>query len=148
MMEAMTNQNKSKGACMEPHLSFRDVPLSMANGVHIPHGYRMATVQELEKSFNSNPNFNYGLSEIGAAWAKGDKDETVCARIIGGKFTVANFKEFSFSSYIAPVAFIRDESIAMTKGEEMTELFKNAFRKQAREVLYEMQDKVSTLRAL
>ena len=86
---------------------------------HIPHGYRMATVQELEKSFNSNSDFNYELSEIGAAWAKGDKDETVCARIIGGKFTVANFRDGSFASYIAPVAFIRDESIAMTKGEEI-----------------------------
>ena len=148
MMEAMTSQNKSKWACKEPHLSFRDVPLSMANGLHIPHGYRMATVQELEKSFNSNSDFNYELSEIGAAWAKGDKDETVCARIIGGKFTVANFRDGSFASYIAPVAFIRDESIAMTKGEEMTELFKNAFRKQARGVLYEIQDKVSTLRVL
>ena len=147
-MEAVKKTNNHREACEEPHLSFRDVSLSMVNKVSIPHGYRIATVKELEKSFNSNFSFNYELSEIGAAWAKGDNGETVCARIIDGKFTVANFREGSFSSYIAPVAFIRDERVAITKREEMAEAFKNAFRKQAREVMHEMQDKCSTMRVI
>ena len=147
-MEAIASQKESRESCREPHLSFRDVSLSMVSRLSLPHGYRLATAQELERSFKSNPDFNYELSEIGAAWAKGDKGETVCARIIDGKFTVANFREGSFASYIAPVAFIRDERVAMTKREEMAEALKNALRKQAREVMHEMQDKVSTLRTL
>jgi hypothetical protein len=95
-MEAVKNANNRREACEEPHLSFRDVSLSMVNRMSIPHGYRIATVKELEKSFNSSSSFNYELSEIGAAWAKGDNGETVCARIIDGKFTVANFREGSF----------------------------------------------------
>ena len=147
-MGAIASQKESRESCREPHLSFRDVSLSMVSRLSLPHGYRLATAQELERSFKSNPDFNYELSEIGAAWAKGEKGETVCARIIDGKFTVAKFIEGSFASYIAPVAFIRDESVAITKGEEMSEALKNAFRKQAREVMHEMQDKVSTLRTL
>ncbi len=147
-MEAVKNANNRREACEEPHLSFRDVSLSMVSRLSLPHGYRLATAQELERSFKSNPDFNYELSEIGAAWAKGDNGETVCARIIDGKFTVANFREGSFSSYIAPVAFIRDERVAITKREEMAEAFKNAFRKQAREVMHEMQDKCSTMRVI
>jgi hypothetical protein len=147
-MEAMTRTKEGKTSCQEPHLSFRNVPFFMVNELTIPKGYRLATAQELEKSFNSNPNFNYELYEIGAAWAKGDKGETVCARIIDGKFTIANFKDNSFASYIAPVAFIRDESVAITRREEMAEAFKNAFRKQARGAMYELQDKFSTLRVL
>ena len=42
----------------------------MVNKVSIPHGYRIATVKELEKSFNSSSSFNYELSEIGAAWER------------------------------------------------------------------------------
>lgn len=144
----MAKVKEGRETCKEPHLSFRDVSFSMAERLAIPYGYRLATVQELEKSFNSNPDFNYELSEIGAAWAKGDKGETVCARIIDGKFTVANFRHSSFASYIAPVAFIRDGRVAMTRGEEMADAFKNALRKQARGVMYEMQDKLSTLRVL
>ena len=34
-----------------------------------------------------------------AAWAKGDNGETVCARIIDGRLTVANFREGSFSRF-------------------------------------------------
>ena len=147
-MEAVKNVNNCREAFEEPHLSFRDVSLSMVNRISIPHGYRIATAQELEKSFNSSFTFNYELYEIGAAWAKGDNGETVCARIIDGKFTVAHFKEGSFSSYLAPVAFVRDERVAMTKKEEMAEAFKNAFRKQARTLMYEIQDKCSTVRVL
>ena len=147
-MEAVKNANNRREACEEPHLSFRDVSLSMVNRISLPHGYRIATAQELEKSFNSSSTFNYELYEIGAAWAKGDNGETVCARIIDGKFTVANFKGGSFASYLAPVAFVRDERVAMTKKEEMAEAFKNAFRKQARTLMYEMQDKCSTMRVI
>ena len=147
-MGAIASQKESIEKCKEPHLSFRDVSLSMVSRLSLPHGYRLATAQELERSFKSNPDFNYELSEIGAVWAKGDNGETVCARIIDGKFTVANFREGSFSSYIAPVAFIRDERVAITKGEEMAEALKNALRKQARGFMYEMQDKVSALRVL
>ncbi len=147
-MEAVKKANDGREACEEPHLSFRDVSLSTVNRMSIPHGYRIATVKELEKSFNNSSSFNYELSEIGAAWAKGDNGETVCARIIDGRFTVANFREGSFSSYIAPVAFIRDERVAITKREEMAEAFKNAFRKQARTLMYEMQDKCSTMRVI
>ena len=120
-MEVITSQKESRESCREPHLSFRDVSLSTVSRLSLPHGYRLATAQELERSFKSNPDFNYELSEIGAAWAKGDKGETVCARIIDGKFTVANFREGSFSSYIAPVAFIRDEHVDISRSKELAE---------------------------
>ena len=69
-MEAVKKANKGREACEEPHLSFRDVSLSMVNRISMPHGYRIATAQELEKSFNGSSSFNYELSEIGAAWAR------------------------------------------------------------------------------
>ena len=39
-MEAVKKANNRREACEEPHLSFRDVSLSMVNKVSIPHEYK------------------------------------------------------------------------------------------------------------
>lgn len=137
MGKTMSKQMQ-KAAGNVPHFTFRSVSVSMAESILPPKGYRMATVQEMERGFNSNQSFNEELLQVGYAWAKERDGRTVCVTVFDGIFNVCDVVEGVFKTDIAPVAFVRDEHVDISRSKELAENLRNSLSKELRSMFDEL----------